>query len=204
MSSRLYGCLNVLPVKLSFAFLFLSICLILYFYRPVFAQRPLCDASASKMSSCIVSPASGTVYRIQKADGTRPFIHIIILLKISDEHIQYVPMNGKVESIKYDRTGQFNIIIKTPGKSDLNEKMITHLSTEYGDVYVVQIAGRFTRRIFNFCAVGHTYEAGDPLGLIALGSRVDLFIPKGRWATAPILYIKEGDHIKGRQIIGMM
>jgi phosphatidylserine decarboxylase len=44
---------------------------------------------------------------------------------------------------------------------------------------VVQIAGLIARRIVPFAVEGQTVSAGDRIGMIRFGSRVDVYLPEG-------------------------
>jgi phosphatidylserine decarboxylase len=44
---------------------------------------------------------------------------------------------------------------------------------------VVQIAGLVARRIVPFVQEGQTVAAGDRIGMIRFGSRVDVYLPEG-------------------------
>jgi len=51
--------------------------------------------------------------------------------------------------------------------------------TAYGRVAVVQIAGLVARRIVCFVREGATLGAGERIGMIRFGSRVDVYLPDG-------------------------
>ena len=47
------------------------------------------------------------------------------------------------------------------------------------NIIVVQTAGLVARRIVSFTAEGQTLDAGQRLGMIRFGSRVDVYLPEG-------------------------
>jgi len=108
-----------------------------------------------------------------------------------DVHAQYVPMDGVVSGVEYDRTGRFSIAY-TVDKSIHNEKMITTISTSRGTIKVYQIAGMVTRHIVSYLSSAERVRRGEKLGMICLGSRVDLELPYG-----VLIRVKAGDVIRG-------
>jgi phosphatidylserine decarboxylase len=63
---------------------------------------------------------------------------------------------------------------------------------------VVQIAGFLARRISSTVNMGERLKRGDRIGMIKLGSKVDLYLPDG---VNPV--VKVGDKVKaGISIIG--
>jgi phosphatidylserine decarboxylase len=53
------------------------------------------------------------------------------------------------------------------------------ISTPHGRIGVVQIAGLVARRIVPFVKPGDVVAAGQRVGLIRFGSRVDVYLPAG-------------------------
>ena len=53
-------------------------------------------------------------------------------------------------------------------------------------IAVVQIAGLIARRIVTFVAEGDTLTAGQRIGLIRFGSRVDVYLPPDRHALVAL------------------
>lgn len=120
----------------------------------------------------MLSPASGFVTRITEKDG---YLYISIFLTFFDRHYQLYPMNGQVIKQVYDDTGKF-AIVNDAHKSQDNEKKITWLKSNYKNtvVKITQIAGFFPRRISTVDKLGKNVKAGEYLGMIKFGSRVDL------------------------------
>lgn len=63
--------------------------------------------------------------------------------------------------------------------SDTNERVVWHLDTALGDIELVQIAGAVARRIVPYVTVGAKVGRAERIGLIRLGSRVDVYLPQG-------------------------
>ena len=147
-----------------FVLLLLTLILLVIFYRYSPHDKRYSD-------NIIISPAEGTVtYLAQNNDK----INISIYLNFLDNHTQIYPVNGLLFKTIYDDTGKFelaNDIIK----SRLNEKKIHTIKMKNGSyVKVTQIAGFFLRRIVSAKKVNEKVVAGEYLGMIKFGSRVDL------------------------------
>lgn len=102
-----------------------------------------------------------------------------------DNHVQRAPYDGKVMGKVYHH-GKFLAAYKD--KADLvNEQ--AHLVVELrnrdkkkkimGRMVIKQIAGVLCRRVKTIPEEGHSIERGGRIGRILLGSRVDVFLPKG-------------------------
>ncbi len=167
----------------SVAFTILTIALfafLLFFFRP--ASLP---ASFVAPRNTVVSPAQGTVLAVKENIGGK---QISIFLSPLDVHVQYAPTDGKMIEQTY-KPGEFNAA-NFFEKSNYNERLETTFMTEYGPIKVYQIAGQLARRIVSFLEPNQQVRAGEPIGLIKLGSRVDVYLPS---TAAPL--VKEGDRL---------
>jgi phosphatidylserine decarboxylase len=103
-------------------------------------------------------------------------LNISLFLNLFDNHTQYIPVKSTLfSSIK--KNGAFLPAYK---EHSINNEQITHTlyNKEYDFYYnVTQITGILTRRIVVFAKKDTLLEPGDQLGLILLGSRVDISIP---------------------------
>jgi phosphatidylserine decarboxylase len=172
-------------MKLIITIAIIILLLLLWFYR-----HPL-NRNIFKNRNIIYSPAYGRILKVQYLKGDK--IHIAIFLSPYDIHRQYIPISGRVKKILYDRTGKFNIAYKF-NKSNKNEKFITILDTDRGDVIIYQIAGILVRRISNYMRVGEYVDTGVEMGIIHFGSRVDITIPN---ASSFNLLVNEGEYMRG-------
>lgn len=118
----------------------------------------------------IISPANGTVSYLEKKDGK---INISIYINFLNNHTQIYPVNGVLLKTIYDNTGNFELANKLK-KSRFNEKKIHTIKIQNGEVKVTQIAGFFPRRIVSTKKENEKVMAGEYLGIIKFGSRVDL------------------------------
>jgi phosphatidylserine decarboxylase precursor-related protein len=156
-----------------------------YFYR----YKPL--SGFILPNTYVISPSEGTILAVQKRDG---FYYIAIFLSPLDKHYQLYPCNCVAIERLYDATGKYNIVMNLT-KSRFNEKMMHLLQMKNGEVIkLTQIAGFLPRRITSDNSINEDRLAGQYLGMIEFGSRVDLEIPMSRFN------IKLGSKDIGRRI----
>jgi phosphatidylserine decarboxylase len=89
------------------------------------------------------------------------------------------PVRARVFAMRYHPGKFLNAI--DPQSAILNENMVIGLEEEappHRKMVVRQIAGMYARRIV--CAVrpGETLQRGDKVGMIKLGSRTELILPR--------------------------
>jgi len=138
----------------------------------------------------VVAPADGRVSRISQVAAPpelgfaeQTFLRISIFMSVFDCHINRSPIAGRVERIVY-RAGAF-ISADLDKASECNERNAFVIAMTDGTrIPVVQIAGLVARRIVPFVREGETIEAGQRIGMIRFGSRVDVYLPA---ATVPLV-----------------
>jgi phosphatidylserine decarboxylase len=146
-----------------------------------------------KGEGLIVAPADGAVVQVTRYLGQElqePATQISIFLSVLDVHINRAPFPAVVEEVTY-RPGTFRIAWQPEASVD-NEQNLIALKAPEGRLLVKQIAGLIARRIVCRVVPGQKLEAGERIGMIRFGSRVDLIIP----ARAE-LFVKRGDRVKG-------
>jgi phosphatidylserine decarboxylase len=171
---------------------------ILAFFRDPVRYTPRGD-------TLIVAPADGLITLIQKmppplelaADlggaaglGDEPVTRVSIFMSVFDVHINRTPIAGTVQRVHYI-PGKF-LNADLDKASEENERQ--HFLIERADglkIGFTQIAGLVARRIIPFVKAGDTVEAGQRIGLIRFGSRVDVYLPAG---TEPAV-------LKGQSVI---
>lgn len=146
-------------------------------------------------SNTVYSPAYGRVLNIANLPNDQ--LAISIFLSPLDGHDQYIPFSGTVTNIVRDDTGQYNTAYDLK-KSKNNTKVITEIATQYGSMYVYQIAGFLARHITNDLKLGQNVKVGNYMGTIHFGSQVDLIIPN---SSKFQLNIKKDDYLNGRESI---
>ena len=92
-------------------------------------------------------------------------------------------MDGRITAIAYI-PGKF-VNAELDKASEHNERQAFSIEMTGGRMIgVVQIAGLVARRIVRFVQEGDEVKAGQRIGLIRFGSRVDVWLPPGVQATA--------------------
>lgn len=190
------SCATLLFVRKKIRIILAVIILIVILFMSWFYRRPINTIKTDLNAGDIISPAFGTVYEILpvEKDGIQ-YTHISIFLSPADVHVQYIPMNCTFVETKYDATGKFNLAYEM-NKSNENEKSITTLapSVQGNLIYVTQIAGYLVRRInTKLFKPGEELKAGQELGMIKFGSRVDIEIPTDEYE----ILVKEGQYLYG-------
>jgi phosphatidylserine decarboxylase len=133
----------------------------------------------------IVSPADGRISQVAQVVppaeldlGTQPLTRVSIFMSVFDVHINRAPFAGRIERIRY-KPGVF-LNADLDKASEDNERNGFVLVTPGGvRVGVVQIAGLVARRIVKFMTEGQGVAAGERIGMIRFGSRVDVYLPDG-------------------------
>ncbi len=116
-----------------------------------------------------VSPADGKIVAVvRSANQTR----ISIFLNIFDVHVNRTPISGTITDVRY-RKGLFLVASKDRA-SDQNEMNTVTVEGEGTRVVFKQIAGLIARRIVFTKKPGDYVAAGERIGLIKFGSRVDV------------------------------
>jgi len=130
----------------------------------------------------VVAPADGRValvdYAVPPAElglGSEPRLRISTFMSVFDVHVNRTPVSGRVVQSVH-RPGRF-LNAEDPASSAENERQSILLDTPAGDVAVVMIAGLVARRIVPLHAIGDHLVAGERIGLIRFGSRVDVYLP---------------------------
>ena len=158
-----------------------------YFFRDPRRVTPVRDG-------LVVSPADGRVSQIAIAPppaelelGVAPRPRVSIFMSVLDVHVNRSPAAGQIARIAY-RPGKF-VNADLDKASEENERNGIVIETGAGRIGIVQIAGLLARRIVCFVGEGQSVNAGDRIGLIRFGSRVDVYLPEG---TRPL--VAEGQY----------
>jgi len=163
--------------------LFLLFFMGVYFFRD--PEREIGDG--------IVSPADGKVRAVEDGEGG---VFISVFMNVHDVHVNRAPLDCTVVSVERVKGGYVPAYKK---ESERNERVITTLDTELGEVVITQIAGTIARRIVPYISAGQELEKGQRIGLIRYGSRVDARFPPGSVKPA----VNVGDAVfAGRTTIG--
>jgi phosphatidylserine decarboxylase len=155
-------------------FLVISCLLIVFFRDP---ERPI--------GGGIVAVADGKIREIiplQDAD-VGECLRVSTFMNIQNVHVNRMPLTGNIMKLAHHPGGHVPAFQK---ESDANERVTLLIKTDIGVVKIVQIAGTVARRIIPYVHEGTMVKKGERIGLIRLGSRVDLYLPANKIKTLMI------------------
>jgi len=151
----------------------------------------------------LVSPADGRVADIETVREDE-FLHaealrIGVFMSVFNVHVNRAPLGGKVVYRAY-RPGKFRNAMGAAATSE-NECAFVGLERPDGSrILVRQIAGLVARRIVTDCAVGDDLKRGQRFGMVKLGSRLEVYVPKAALFRPAVAV---GDHVKaGASVLG--
>lgn len=158
----------------------------------------------------IIAPADGLVTLIvnvpppkelagEQGLGEAEMIRVSIFMSVFDVHINRAPIAGTIKQVVYI-AGKF-LNADLDKASEDNERQ--HILVERADglrVGFTQIAGLIARRIMPFVKPGDMVAAGQRVGLIRFGSRVDVYLPAG---TSPKVALGQRT-VAGETILGIL
>ena len=161
---------TLIPVALLFA----VFVLLLYFFRDPERTPPTGDG-------LLLAPADGLVVSVDRAHEPRFLqgegLKVSIFMSLLDVHVNRAPAAGRVALVEHV-PGQFWPAYR-PEASEANEHNLVGLESQYGRILIRQVAGIMARRVVCWVRPDQTLQAGDRLGLIKFGSRVDVYLPLG-------------------------
>jgi phosphatidylserine decarboxylase len=153
-----------------------------YFFRDPVRVTPVREG-------IVVAPADGRVSKIIHAVppvemglGDRPLPRVSIFMSVFDCHVNRSPVSGRIEKIVYKK-GAF-ISADLDKASEDNERNSFVISSGNVRIGVIQIAGLVARRIVCWTRPGASVAAGERIGMIRFGSRLDVYLPEG---TRPLV-----------------
>jgi phosphatidylserine decarboxylase len=140
----------------------------------------------------VLSPADGKVVVAGAAPAGNPLgegaSQVSIFLYVFDVHVNRAPIGGRISRVEYNH-GQFLPAFQEKA-SLANEQNSVTIDDGGRSVTFKQIAGLIARRIVFKKKVGDAVAAGERVGMIKFGSRVDVFLPRDTK-----LRVKKGDRV---------
>jgi phosphatidylserine decarboxylase len=143
--------------------------------------------TSPKGQDLVIAPADGMVTMIATVPppreligegllGEEPVVRVSIFMSVFDVHINRSPIAGEIKRVAYI-AGKF-LNADLDKASEENERQ--HILVEGADgtrIGFTQIAGLVARRIVPWVKEGDRVSAGQRVGLIRFGSRVDVYLP---------------------------
>lgn len=188
MGSIFFILFVLFSLDISSIFLFISFFLFLltgFFF--LFFRDPI-----RKIGAGIVSPADGRIREISRIidEDSGECMLISIFMNVYNVHVNRMPLDGLIKDIVHIPGSHLPAFRK---ESERNERLILKIDTKIGLIKVVQIAGTLARRIIPYIEKGDDLKIGDKIGIIRLGSRVDIYIPSKEITN---INVKSGDILK--------
>jgi len=165
----------------SVALLFLT-CFFLMFFRDPDRQ----------IGKGIVVCADGKIREIIEVDDekTGKCLKISTFMNVQNVHVNRMPIDGVIKNIVHKKGAHLPAFKK---ESERNERVILTIDSNIGIVKVIQIAGTLARRIVPYVKKGDKLKKGEKIGIIRLGSRVDVYLPSKKIKK---VCVKVGDRVK--------
>ena len=149
----------------SILFIVISFVLVIFFRDP---QR--------KTGKGIVAVADGVIREISKETDkdVGECTKISTFMNIYNVHVNRMSLSGEIKDIVHHDGAHIPAFKK---ESEKNERVIFLIKTDIGIVKIIQIAGTLARRIVPYVKKGDIIKKGEKIGIIRLGSRVDIYLP---------------------------
>ncbi len=127
------------------------------------------------------------------------YTRVSIFMSVFDVHINRSPIDGRIARMAYV-PGKF-VNADLDKASEDNERQYFLVEGRDGVMIgFTQIAGLVARRILSFVREGDSVAAGERIGLIRFGSRVDVYLPSG---TAPKVMLGQRS-IAGETVLAVL
>ena len=102
-------------------------------------------------------------------------VRISIFLSLLDVHVNRAPIPGKVTELAYHPGKRYFTFQEK--SSQYNQHSTIMIEGERTRCLVKQIVGPVARRVVYWLELGQMLKAGDRIGMMKFGSRLDMFLP---------------------------
>ncbi len=150
----------------------------------------------------VVAPADGRVLEVEAAAWEprflgRPAARVSIFMSPLDVHVNRAPVDGEVTGVRY-HPGRYFAAFSEKASLDNEQNAVEMRTTDGRRVVFVQIAGFLARRIVCRVKPGDRCRRGGRVGMIKLGSRLDIFVDgEVRWRVARGDRVRAGETVLG-------
>ena len=157
-----------------YAFVLLVLVMTVRFFRvPIWRKTTIVE-------DAVLAPADGEIAANEVVMEDEYFHdqrrQVSIFMSIYNVHVNFFPFDGEVTYYKY-HPGKFLVAFKPKSSTDNEHNTIIIKDKKGREILVRQIAGFVARRIVCDLQPGDEAVAGEELGMIRFGSRVDVFLP---------------------------
>jgi phosphatidylserine decarboxylase len=158
-----------------------------FFFRDPDRQSPVEELA-------VLSPADGRVLVAGLADPRAAppgdWLQVSVFLSPIDVHVNRTPVSGRVTRVEF-RRGKFLPAYHHDAAST-NERSEVWVEVDGKTVVFRQIVGILARRVVCRVKPGMRIKAGDRIGIMKFGSRMDVFVP-----PSSQLRVRVGDSVTG-------
>jgi len=155
---------------------------VLYFFRDPTRETPAADGA-------LVAPVDGRVVEA-KPPGDGHGGRVAVFMSLFDAHVVRAPCGGTVRVVRHV-PGLYRHAA-SPEAAMMNEHVHVELDCDGPAVTMRLVAGLVARRIVCTLEPGDTVRAGEKIGMIKFGSRVEVDVPEG-WRPQ----VAEGERVRG-------
>jgi len=142
-----------------------------------------------KGEGLVIAPADGMVTMIASVPpprelvgedglGDAPMTRVSIFMSVFDVHINRAPIAGEIKRVVYIAGKFLNADLDKASEDNERQHFLVE-ATDGTRIGFTQIAGLVARRIVPWVKAGDYVTAGQRVGLIRFGSRVDVYLPAG-------------------------
>ena len=159
------------------------------------------DRFPAKTQNVVISGADGKVTDVSDVSfpgGTGTLYHrVSVFMSPLNVHVNRAPVGGEVTMVEHT-AGEFRAAFRDDA-SEHNERNLIAMTDAEGRIFgMIQVAGYLARRIVCRLRARDRIQAGQRIGLIMFGSRVDHFFPSEyRVMVAPGQRVRAGETIIG-------
>lgn len=127
-----------------------------------------------------------------------PAVRISVFLSILNVHVNRAPVSGRVVALRHE-PGRFRFAF-TAEASRVNERNTIVIEGTHGLCVVRQIVGPVARRVVHWLEIGQHVGAGQRIGLMKFGSRLDILVPFNSLEilVRPGMIVRAGESLLGR------
>lgn len=164
----------------------------LFFFRDP-RRTPPADPDA------VLAGADGRVMQVKdvreeqalKADAVR----ISIFLSLFDVHVNRAPIAGRVTFLGYYPGKRHFTFLEKSSEHNQHSKIV--IENDRTRCLVNQIVGPVARRVVYWLTTGQQLAAGDSIGMMKFGSRLDMYFPRGDVTVE----VKPGDRVRAGETV---
>jgi phosphatidylserine decarboxylase len=123
-------------------------------------------------------------------------VRISIFLSLMDVHVNRAPIPGTVTYAKYFPGSRYFTFLEKA--SDFNQHSEIVIENERTRVLVNQIVGPIARRVVYWVKPGQRAQAGQRIGMMKFGSRLDIYLPED---DVDKILVKENQKVRAGETV---